>query len=467
MVQHAELGAAPRTRREARQAVTSRAAPAVRDVLPPTRRELSTTRAQGRAAAPSRLPTGRRGAARRRGPARGRVPRRPRPLLGRVRRGRRVLRDLRLPHHQPARRRGAGDREHLARRFLRPARPPDPAGRLPRARRRRGRRRRPAARPGPPRARGRRPRLGALRGQLALRRALDGLLRDAGQQPRAALLVAQPGGAVLPAVAGARPAGRGAAPGRAAGAAPGAPGHRPAAVGGARLRRARVPRGQRGDDGVGGPVGLLRHPHPGVGAGRRCRGGALPAPPAPLDGGAGGGGGLGGPRRRAGLGGGLRRRHAGAGRRDDGARRRGDGDRGRRRTHAARCGGAARPGPAGGPRHALVQLVPVALAVPAAGPADLEPAGRRRPAAGGHPGLGPAGRGDPRARPGRADLPVRGGARPQRAHPGGRRCAARCRAPPCSSEQRCSSPPSPCRIRSPASRSSPCGRPPSRRPPRA
>ncbi|MGZ4625514.1 MAG: acyltransferase family protein [Kineosporiaceae bacterium] len=40
MVQHAELGAAPRTRREARQAVTSRAAPAVRDVLPPTRREL-------------------------------------------------------------------------------------------------------------------------------------------------------------------------------------------------------------------------------------------------------------------------------------------------------------------------------------------------------------------------------------------------------------------------------------------
>jgi hypothetical protein len=163
-----------------------------------------------------------------------------------------------------------------------------------------------------------------------------------------------------------------------------------------------------------GAVGLLRHPDQGLGTGRRRGDRAEPAVPVPPRRDRGSDRRLVRPRCCPGVRSGSRRRDPGAWCRPA---RAGD-RRGRHRRggspHPAGRRRAARPPPAGGARPPLLQLVPVALAVPGTGATGVGSARRGRPPAAGRLGRAPAGRRARLARARGADLPVRRGARAQR-----------------------------------------------------
>ncbi len=204
------------------------------------------------------------------------------PSLGRLRRCRRLLRDLRLPHHGAHRPRGVADGHRTRDTVLGAPHPPPAPGQPAGARRLRRRRR----------ARGAGHAVGAVRpaarGERALRAELGagprlGRLHGRRQRAhrRAALLVAVGGGAVLPglAPAGPRPGGRlrpgdedepgsGGAAARVAGPAPAG-----ARVGHRRGRR-RVVRLVDVVDRAGPAVRLPEHVHPRLGVLGRGAGGA-------------------------------------------------------------------------------------------------------------------------------------------------------------------------------------------------
>src|SRR6266545_2114825 len=202
------------------------------------------------------------------------LPRRGGRAAGRVPRGGRVLRAVRVPHHRAAAGRARAHRADRAGRVLGAARPPAAAGAAHRARRDRRRRAVLAGRHG-----GRAAARGRARGAVLRRELADDLpgqrLLHPDRRPVAAAAHLVPGhrGAVLLALAADRAGPAGA---RRAVGTPG--GVRDRGDRRARLRRGRrpaVPARRR-------QPGLLRHRHPGAGAADRLRPGDPPAGPRPL-----------------------------------------------------------------------------------------------------------------------------------------------------------------------------------------
>ena len=175
---------------------------------PPHARSAADTRPTG---AP--LPAGHRGDTRGRCPRRARVPRRHAAPGGRVRRRRRVLRHLGIPHHRLDDRRSTSYRTPRPCRLLRAPRPPDPSCRRGRPGVRLAVRLRADAAAAPGRRRQGRPGVRGLSGELAVHQRPDRLHgRGPRLEPAAALLVARCRRAVLSPVATAAARRRGGRP---------------------------------------------------------------------------------------------------------------------------------------------------------------------------------------------------------------------------------------------------------------